>query len=325
MTATQTATKQDAPDGLAVWTRGLTKVYPGGTRAVDALSLEIRSGEIFGLLGPNGAGKTTTIGMLTTRILPTAGRAVVGGVDLVGAPARARFRFGVVSQRTTLDRHLNARQNLVLHGRYFGMGGRAARRAADAWLEAFRLTNKRRARVEELSGGMARRLMLARAMVHGPDVLFLDEPTAGLDPQSRVALWDIILELRALGRTIVVTTHYIEEADRYCDRVAIMDGGAILALDTPRELRRAHSGGISVAIRGDGDCGRLARGLAALDGARAAARDGGVHVHLDGGDGALAAVNAAARRHRFRITELSMSEDTLETVFINLTGRELRE
>ena len=252
------------PAGLAVWTEGLRKVYPGGIRAVNGLGLEVQSGEIFGLLGPNGAGKTTTVGMLTTRIVPTAGRAVVDEIDVIAEPARARRRFGVVSQSNTLDRGLNVRENLVLHGRYFGMRGRMARRAADEWLEAFRLSHKARARIGELSGGMLRRLMLARAMLHGPGVLFLDEPTAGLDPQSRGALWEIVGELRAQGRTIIVTTHYIEEAERFCDRVAIMDGGAIIALDTPRELMLAHGGDV-------------------------------------------------------------VSGCTLETVFINLTGRELRE
>ena len=311
--------------GLAICTAGLTKVYPGGIRAVDGLSLEVRTGEIFGLLGPNGAGKTTTVGMLTTRIVPTAGTAVVGDVDVATDPARARRRFGVVSQANTLDRSLNVRENLVLHGRYFGMGGRASRRAADEWLDAFRLSQKRKARIGELSGGMVRRLMLARAMLHGPDVLFLDEPTAGLDPQSRVALWDIVAELRARGRTILVTTHYIEEADRFCDRVAIMDGGAILALDTPSGLKRTHGGGVSITIRGVGDRKRLARQLATLRGARTTLGDEGVAVHLDDSDGAYRAVNAAAGGCRFRITTMSISEDSLETVFINLTGRELRE
>jgi ABC-type Na+ transport system ATPase subunit NatA len=198
-----------------VWASGLTKVYPRESARSKGWT------------------------MLTTRIVPTAGRAVVGGVDIVAEPARARFRFGVVSQATTLDRHLNARQNLVLHGRYFGMGGRAARpggrRVARCVPPHEQAAGARR-------GALGRQLMLARAMVHAPDVLFLDEPTAGLDPQSRVALWEIVLELRALGRTIVVTTHYIEETDRYCDRVAIMDGGP-----SSPWTRRASSGARTAA------------------------------------------------------------------------------
>lgn len=324
-TAGDEATPIGTNAGLAVWTRGLTKVYPGGIRAVNGLGLEVRTGEILGLLGPNGAGKTTTVGMLTTRIVPTAGRAVVGSVDVVSEPARARRRFGVMSQANTLDRSLNVRENLVFHGRYFGMSGRAARRAADEWLDAFRLSKKAKARIAELSGGMVRRLMLARAMFHGPDVLFLDEPTAGLDPQSRVALWAIVEELRCRGRTIVVTTHYIDEADRFCDRVAIMDGGAILAVDTPSGLKRAHGKGVAITIRGDGDPQRFARRLSTLRGARASVGDDGVDIHLDSGDGALGAVNAAAEGSRFRITAMSLGELSLETVFFNLTGREIRE
>lgn len=315
----------DTSPQLAVWTQGLTKVYPGGIRAVDDLGLEVRAGEIFGLLGPNGAGKTTTVGMLTTRIVPTAGRAVVGSVEVVAQPARARRRFGVVSQANTLDRSLTVRENLVFHGRYFGMRGRAARRAADEWLEAFRLSQKAKARIAELSGGMVRRLMLARAMLHGPDVLFLDEPTAGLDPQSRVALWKIIEELRGRGRTIVVTTHYIDEADRFCDRVAIMDRGAILAVDTPRGLKHAHGSGVAITIRGDGDRQRFARRLSTLHGARTSVTDDGVDILLASGDGALGSVNAAADHCRFRITAMSLGERSLETVFFSLTGREIRE
>ena len=310
---------------FAVRTEGLTKVYPAGIRAVDGLNLEVRTGEIFALLGPNGAGKTTTVGMLTTRIVPTAGRAVVGSVDVVTEPAHARRRFGVVSQANTLDRSLNVRENLMFHGRYFGMRGRAARRAADEWLDAFRLSHKAKARISELSGGMVRRLMLARAMLHGPDVLFLDEPTAGLDPQSRVALWVIVEELRCRGRTIVVTTHYIDEADRFCDRVAIMDGGAILAVDTPRGLKRAHGSGVAITVRGEGDRQRFARQLSALHGARISVANDGVDIHLDRGDGALGSVNAAADVSRFHITAMSLGELSLETVFFNLTGREIRD
>ena len=317
--------ESEVPTDLAVWTLGLTKVYRAGVRAVNALAIEVRRGEIFALLGPNGAGKTTTVGMLTTRIVPTGGRAVVGGADVIREPARARLQLGVVSQANTLDRSLTARENLAMHARYFGMGGRASRRAAQEWLEAFRLSHKANARIDELSGGMVRRLMLARAMVHGPEVLFLDEPTAGLDPQSRAALWDIVVQLRTLGRTVLVTTHYIEEADRYCDRVAVMDHGAILALDTPRGLKAAHGRGVAITIRGRGDQVRFVRRLATINGARTAVNGDCVDVHLDDADGAIGAVNAAANGTRFRITGMSVSEDSLETVFINLTGRELRE
>src|SRR5919197_1029314 len=224
-------------NGVVIHTEGLTKVYPGDIRAVIDLNLDVHEGEIFGLLGPNGAGKTTTVGMLTTRVIPTEGRASLAGVDVVGHPSEAKRLIGVVSQTNTLDRSLNVWENLYFHGRYFGMGARESRRVATDLLEVFRLTDRAKANVATLSGGMAQRLMVARSIVHRPRILFLDEPTSGLDPQSRIALWDILGELHAAGQTILLTTHYMEEADQLCDRVAIMDHGHILALDTPEQLK----------------------------------------------------------------------------------------
>ncbi|HEX6538999.1 MAG TPA: ATP-binding cassette domain-containing protein [Candidatus Dormibacteraeota bacterium] len=309
-----------------IWTHDLRKVYGDKIVAVDALDLTVRRGEIFGLLGPNGAGKTTTVGMLTTRIVPTAGRAVVNDVDVAADPARARQAIGVVSQGNTLDRRLSARDNLILHGRYFGMSARAARAAADQWLEAFQLSHRAKAEVEELSGGMARRLMLARAMLHGPAVLFLDEPTAGLDPQSRAALWDYIGELHEGGRTVLLTTHYIEEAERFCDRVAIMDHGEILALDTPMGLKGSLGAGVSITLRTEGDAERLARRLRALAGASVSvAADGRIRLHVAGEDSAMVKVIGAAQKGGFRLTEIAQTEDNLESVFITMTGRGLRE
>ncbi|HVL99764.1 MAG TPA: ATP-binding cassette domain-containing protein [Egibacteraceae bacterium] len=314
------------PPGEAIRTEGLRKVYPGGLVAVASLDLTVRPGEIFGLLGPNGAGKTTTVGMLTTRIVPTEGAAVVGGVDVVSDPARARQVIGVVSQANNLDRGLTTWENLYFHGRYFGMGVKAARAAADQWLEAFRLTHKAKARVDALSGGMKRRLVLAKAMLHGPAVVFLDEPTAGLDPQSRLALWEIIQALHAAGQTVFLTTHYMEEADRFCDRVAVMDHGGILALDTPTNLKRSLRAGVSVSVRAEGDVERLADQLGAVDGATGAwAKDGAVRLHLDSADGALGKILTAAEQGGFRVTDVSVSEATLETVFFSLTGQDLRE
>jgi len=313
--------------GDAIRTQGLTKVRPGGIVAVDGLDLAVRPGEIFGLLGPNGAGKTTTVGMLTTRIVPTAGRATVGGVDVVAHPARARQVFGVVSQSNTLDRSLTVWENLYFHGRYAGMSTRAAKHAAHQWLDAFRLAHKAGAEVEALSGGMARRLMLARAMLHGPSVVFLDEPTAGLDPQSRLALWDIIEGLHAAGQTVLLTTHYMEEAEQFCQRVAIMDHGRILALDTPAQLKRSMDASVSVTVKAEGHGEGLVRHLATIEGAAGARSldDGSVVLQLDTGDGALGKVIAAAERGGLRLTDVALSETNLETVFINLTGRDLRE
>ena len=236
----------------------LTKVYPGDVKAVDRLNLTVRRGEIFGLLGPNGAGKTTTAGMLTTRVVPTSGRAYVGGVDVWAHPAMAKRLIGVVPQTNTLDRALTVRDNLYFHGRFFGMSSVRARAEADDMLERFKLTERATMPVRALSGGMAQRLMVARAMMHRPSVLFLDEPTAGLDPQSRIALWDILNDLHVEGQTILLTTHYMEEADQLCKRLAIIDHGVVLALDTPENLKRSIGIDTSVTVTASGDLEALA-------------------------------------------------------------------
>ncbi|HEY5154562.1 MAG TPA: ABC transporter ATP-binding protein, partial [Acidimicrobiales bacterium] len=220
-------------------TEGLTKIYPGDIKAVDHLDLTVYRGEIFGLLGPNGAGKTTTAGMLTTRVIPTSGTALVGGIDVVAHPALAKRLIGVVPQSNTLDRSLSVWNNLYFHGRFFGMSAKGSRAKADDLLEQFRLSERAKSPVLSLSGGMAQRLMVARAVMHNPSILFLDEPTAGLDPQSRIALWEILGELHRDGQTILLTTHYREEADELCNRLAIIDHGTLLALGTPQELKDA--------------------------------------------------------------------------------------
>src|SRR3954470_2165111 len=234
---------------VVIRTEQLTKVYPGDILAVDRLDLEVHAGEIFGLLGPNGAGKTTTAGMLTTRVIPTGGRALVGGVDVVAHPTAAKQLIGVVPQTNTLDRSLSVSENLYFHGRFFGMSAKTAKAEADRLLTRFRLTDRARVPVLALSGGMAQRLMVARAIMHRPTILFLDEPTAGLDPQSRIALWEILGELHGDGQTILLTTHYMEEADQLCDRVAIMAHGRILALDTPAALKASVDVGSVGTVR----------------------------------------------------------------------------
>src|SRR5258708_4687804 len=194
----------------------LTKIYPGDILAVDHLDMSVRRGDIFGLLGPNGAGKTTTAGMLTTRVIPTSGRAYVSGIDVVAHPALAKQVIGVVPQQNTLDRALSVWENLYFHGRFFGMGAKQARLASDEALVKFRLADRSTAPVLALSGGMAQRLMVARAILHRPSVLFLDEPTARLDPQSPIALWEILDELHAEAQTILLTPHYQAQADSLC-------------------------------------------------------------------------------------------------------------
>ena len=319
------------PDGRAdgvIHTEDLTKVYPGTDfAAVDRLNLDVWPGEIFGLLGPNGAGKTTTAGMLTTRVVPTSGRALLAGVDVAAHPALAKQLSGIVSQQNTLDRQLTVWENLYFHGRLFGMGAKASRRTADELLEQFQLSRWAKASVYALSGGMAQRLMVARAIFHRPSVLFLDEPTAGLDPQSRLALWDLLGELHRAGQTIMLTTHYMEEADRLCERVAIMDHGKILALDTPAALKQSIGADTVVTVKATGDGGRLAETLArdVIGVTRTRQVDGGVQLHVQGSDRLIPRVVTAAERGGFDLVDLSVSEPSLETVFINLTGKELRD
>jgi ABC-2 type transport system ATP-binding protein len=329
--ATVTVERSDVPvhdDDVVIRCEALTKHYPGmDIPAVDQLDLSVHQGEIFGLLGPNGAGKTTTAGMLTTRVIPTSGGAFVAGIDVVAHPALAKQLIGVVPQQNTLDRALDVRENLTFHGRFFGMSAKASRAAADDLLGRFHLAKWAKAPVMSLSGGMAQRLMVARAILHRPAILFLDEPTAGLDPQSRIALWDVLADLHAEGQTILLTTHYMEEADQLCDRVAIMDHGHILALDTPAALKQSVGADTIVTVAAEGDLAALGKVLeGALQGVHETREaDGRLRVALRGASGVLPAIINAAERGGFSVTDLSIAEPTLETVFINLTGKDLRD
>lgn len=310
-----------------VLTEGLTKVYPGGVRAVVDLDLQIHAGEIFGLLGPNGAGKSTTAGMLTTRVRPTSGRALVGGIDVWERPAQAKRLIGVVPQTNTLDRSLSVAENLVFHGRFFGMGARQARQEAARLLDLFRLAERADAPVLALSGGMAQRLMVARAVMHRPRVLFLDEPTAGLDPQSRIALWEILRELHSDGQTILLTTHYMEEADELCDRLAIIDQGSVIALDTPEGLKRSVGADTVVTITAEGDLESLGELLrqrvpGAVD---ATVGNGVLQLGVTSAVGVLPTVVTVSDDAGHHVRDLRVDEPTLEDVFIRLTGKDLRD
>ena len=312
----------------AIRTVDLTKSYPGTDfRAVDELNLTVRPGEIFGLLGPNGAGKTTTAGMLTTRVIPTSGEAFVGGVDVVKHPSVAKQLMGIVSQQNTLDRQLTCWENLFFHGRLFGMSSKESRAIADDLLEKFHLSKWGKASVYALSGGMAQRLMVARSIFHRPAVLFLDEPTAGLDPQSRLALWEILTELNGEGQTIMLTTHYMEEADQLCNRVAIMDHGRILALDTPKALKQGIGADTIVSIRTNGDpqqfADLLGRELEGVTRTKVAA--GSVVADVQGASRLVPRIIRIAEGSGHEVLDLSINEPTLETVFINLTGKDLRD
>jgi ABC-2 type transport system ATP-binding protein len=315
-------------DREVIRTVDLTKVYDGADfAAVDELNLSVHRGEIFGLLGPNGAGKTTTAGMLTTRVVPSSGSAFVGAIDVVRHPALAKQLIGTVSQTNTLDRQLTVSENLYYHGRLFGISASRSRGITEQLLGQFQLSSWADASVFALSGGMAQRLMVARSIFHRPAVLFLDEPTAGLDPQGRLALWEILGELNREGQTILLTTHYMEEADQLCDRVAIMDHGKILALDTPATLKRSVGAEEIVIVKAGGDqaalAARLQSEIAGITRAREV--DGGVELHVQDAKRLVPRVVSAAESGGFEVADLSVSQPSLETVFINLTGKALRD
>ncbi len=311
-----------------IHTTDLTKVYPKTDfAAVDGVDLSVRQGEIFGLLGPNGAGKTTTIGMLTTRVVPTSGSAYIGDIDVVRHPTLVKQVIAVVTQQNTLDRSLTVWENLYFHGLLFGVPRHEARRRADELLERFHLSRWAASSVFVLSGGMAQRLLLARAVFHRPAVLFLDEPTAGLDPQSRLALWEVLDELISQGQTILITTHNMEEADRLCDRVAIIDHGRILALGTPAALKQGLGADTVVTVlahgRPEGLEARLRRDMDGI--VRTRLMSDGVELQVRGRERLLPRIVTSAEAGGFDLIDLSVAESTLETVFIALTGKELRE
>ena len=318
---------------VAVQVTDLVKRYPGRpVNAVDGISFTVARGEVFGLLGPNGAGKTTTIGVLTTRVLPTAGTASVAGVDVAADPVTARSRLSVVPQRSNLDRALTARQNLVFHAAYHGIGRAERNRRADALLEQLGLGGRGGDKVDDYSGGMAQRLLIARALMHAPQVVFLDEPSTGLDPQARLFVWDRIRELREGGVTVVLTTHDMDEAAALSDRVGIMDHGRLLALDTPVALTRSLPGSATLDIDvarspGDTDDAVLAA-LAPLAERVEQVADGSglrARLYLSGDAAALVGpVSEALGARHARLTGVRIGEPSLEDVFLSLTGRELR-
>jgi ABC-2 type transport system ATP-binding protein len=307
---------------------GLRKIYEGKQRvvAVDGIDLAVREGELYGLLGPNGAGKTTTISICTTRALPTAGQVRIAGVDVVALPAIARRDIGVVPQYNTLDRACTIFENIYFHCLFFGFSRVEAKSRTEQLLAQFHLTERNGAYPAQLSGGLAQRVQIARAIAHRPKVLFLDEPSAGLDPQSRIAMWDAVRELRHEGITVVLTTHYMEEADELCDRVAIIDHGKILVEDTPAALK-ASIGAEKIYVldlRQRSEIPALLDKIGSIPGVSSAeAVDSGVRIFAQGADGLLSEIVQAA--NPYGLHDLSVTETSLETVFIRLTGRDLRE
>jgi ABC-2 type transport system ATP-binding protein len=296
----------------------------GEVVALDALDLEVAEGEFFGLLGPNGAGKTTTIGILTTRVRATAGTALVAGKDVTKEAVRVRQRIGVVPQRPNPDRSLNVIENLLFHAAYFGIPRAVAHERATKFLGQLDIADKANAKVDEMSGGQQQRLMIARALIHEPDVLFLDEPTVGLDPQARLSLWEILRALHAAGRTIIMTTHYMEEADKLCDRIAIIDRGQLLELDTPEALKQRAPGGTLIEINLDADASAVVERARALDGVlRAEAQGTLLRVYSDRGGRVISPLIQAAEEAGASVHNISLTEPSLETLFVARTGRKL--
>jgi ABC-2 type transport system ATP-binding protein len=319
--------------GPAVEVEGLEKRYPKSpVNAVDGVTFTVERGEVFGLLGPNGAGKTTTIGILTTRVRRTGGVARVGGIDVSRDPVRARTQLAVVPQRMNLDRSLSIRQNLIFHAAYHRVPSAERSRRADELLELFGLGDRADDKPDFVSGGQSQRIMIARSMMHTPQVLFLDEPSTGLDPAARLFVWDRIRDLRERGTTIVITTHDMDEAAELAERVGIMDHGKLLALDRPAALTRGLPGKttLELALAGaDGNMDAAVETLERLDGVerleRLEGRDGHVRLYV-AGDAPLMVAPVAGALAGFGITlsDVKIGEPSLEDVFINLTGRALR-
>jgi ABC-2 type transport system ATP-binding protein len=322
----------------ALSVRELVKTYPGTRKsppveAVRGISFEVQQGEFFGLLGPNGAGKSTTLGCITTLVRPTSGRIEVDGVDVARDPMAVKRRIAVVPQGRNLDRDLTVREVLTYHGRYFGLRAAEREERADRLLRELQVAEKADAKPLTLSGGLQQRVMIARALMHDPKVLLLDEPTTGLDPQARRLLWETLRGLHREGLTVILTTHYMEEADRLCERLAIVDHGRILTIDTPAALKRTLPGGqiLDVWVQGRAP---LAPRLGALPGVlrverveRAEDDEDGERLRLfvDPGDGLLDRVLQTVRGEGADLRHVSLTAPSLEDVYIHLTGKELRE
>jgi ABC-2 type transport system ATP-binding protein len=330
-----------APGVPAVEVSDLVKRYPKSpVNAVDDLSFTVHPGEVFGLLGPNGAGKTTTIGMLTTRVRPTSGRALIGGIDVAADPVRARGLLAVVPQRSNLDRAISVRRNLTFHAAYHGVPTAEATFRANELLEQFGLLERADIKPDLFSGGQSQRMMIARALMHEPQVLFLDEPSTGLDPAARLFVWDRLRELRDRGVTLILTTHDMHEAATLADRVGIMDHGKLLALDTPEALMRGLAGSSTLELSVQSQNGDvpepLVQALQQLAGVEAVealhddtpegdASERRVRLYVSGEASPLIAPAATLLADRgFALRSVELGAPTLEDVFIHLTGRTLR-
>ncbi len=295
--------------------------------ALDGLTLEISAGEVFGLLGPNGAGKSTTVGILTTRVRPTAGQAWIGEHDVWKEQVAGKRLIGGVAQRPNLDFSLTAREILLFHGAYFGLDSEQRAKRANDLLERFKLHDRADQMVRGFSGGMMQRLSIARAMMHDPQVLFLDEPSAGLDPQTRLLLWEIIREYNQSGKTILLTTHNMEEADALCHRLVIIDHGRSIALGTPSELKSSVPGGFVLRLRFGQHSLDLLDGLRSLAGVREVRVNdhSGADLYADRGGSLIREIVTLASAANVDLNDVHISEPSLENLFLHHTGRSLRE
>ena len=296
--------------------------------ALDGLSLDIHGGEVFGLLGPNGAGKSTTVGILTTRVEPTAGDAWIAEHNVWRAQVAVKRLIGVVAQRPNLDFSLTAREILLFHGAYFGQDSAERNKRANDLLERFKLQDRADQMVRGFSGGMMQRLSIARAMMHDPQVLFLDEPSAGLDPQTRLLLWEIIREYNQSGKTILLTTHNMEEADALCHRLVIIDHGRNIALGTPSELKTSVPGGYLLRLRFGRHSQELLDRLRSLTGVREVRpsdHTGAADLYADRGGSLIAEIASLAAANSVDLHDVHISEPSLENLFLHHTGRSLRE
>ena len=294
--------------------------------ALDGISLEIQPGENFGLLGPNGAGKSTTIGILTTRVRPTSGQARIGPYDVWREQVAAKRLIGVVQQRPNLDFALTAREVLLFHGAYYGLASAERSRRASELLEKFQLAERGNDIARNFSGGMMQRLSIARAMMHDPQVLFLDEPSTGLDPQTRLLLWEIVRDYNRNGKTILLTTHNMEEADALCHRIAIIDHGRVIALGTPAELKASIPGGFLLRLRVSRSSPELVARLEHLPGVTEVRAQGNeIDLYADRGGPLVGTVAATVSESASELFDVHISEPSLETLFLHHTGRSLRQ
>jgi ABC-2 type transport system ATP-binding protein len=314
----------DRPEGMVIAARSLTRTFKGAIEAVRGIDLTVEAGEVFGFLGPNGAGKTTTVRMLCTLLPPTGGSASVAGFDVVSDAAEVRRRIGVALQEIGLDPVQTGRELLELQCGLYGITGKRAKARAEELLELLGLTDAADRFTKTYSGGMKRRLDLASALVHQPEVLFLDEPTTGLDPASRLTVWDEVRRINSNGTTVFLTTQYMEEADKLCNRLAIIDGGRIVTQGTPAQLKAQMGKDVLSVTFENGDIAEAEESLRGLPGLeRIVVEEHALALYVDDGAGSIAEVVRRFERDEIRVDSISVARPTLDDVFLQATGRRL--